>query len=189
VAPATVIYDANVLYPAPLRDFLIRLAMSGVVRARWTDAIHDEWIRNLLQNRPDITAQQLARTRELMNRAVPDCLVSGYEQLIGKLQSPNPKDRHVLAAAIHAKANVIITLNIRHFPKAVLAPLGIRAQSPDDFVTDLFGDHAEEIHLVAQTQRSALTSPAQSVEEFLDTLSSVGLPRIAALLGLRRGEL
>jgi hypothetical protein len=84
--------------------------MSGLVRARWTDAIHDEWIRKVLQNRPDLTAQQLARTRELMNRAVPDCLVSGYEKLIDKLELPDPDDRHVLAAAIHARANVIVTL-------------------------------------------------------------------------------
>lgn len=73
----TVLFDACVLYPAPLRDFLLNLACSGIFRARWSNEIHDEWIRNLLISRPDLTAAQLQRTRELMNHAVPDSIVSG----------------------------------------------------------------------------------------------------------------
>ena len=117
VAVPAVIYDANVLYPAPLRDLLIRVAMAGLVRARWTDAIHEEWIRNLLRNRPDLGAEQLKRTRQLMDRAVPDCLVIGYEGLIDGLRLPDMDDRHVLAAAIHARATLILTLNVRDFPR------------------------------------------------------------------------
>ena len=48
----TVVYDACVLYPAPLRDLLMRLAVTGAFRARWTEKIHDEWVRNLLLSRP-----------------------------------------------------------------------------------------------------------------------------------------
>lgn len=160
MAAATVVYDANVLYPAPLRDFLIRLAMSGLIRARWTDAIHDEWIRNLLQNRPDLVPAQLKRTRELMDRAVPDCLVAGYEKLIEKLALPDADDRHVLAAAIHPKAEVILTLNTRDFPKATLAPYGIVARRPDDLIADLFDQHPDVICQIARAQRSALSAPA-----------------------------
>jgi len=58
-----VIYDACVLYPAPLRDFLVRLATKGLFAARWTDEIHNEWIRNLLQRRPELDPDQLPRTR------------------------------------------------------------------------------------------------------------------------------
>jgi hypothetical protein len=65
----TAVYDACVLYPAPLRDFLIRLGLSGRFRARWSAQIHDEWKRNLLLNRPDLTAEQLNRTSALMDRA------------------------------------------------------------------------------------------------------------------------
>jgi hypothetical protein len=61
--PIVALYDANVLYPASLRDLLIRLAMTGMVGARWTARIQDEWIRSLLQNRPDLHAEQLERTR------------------------------------------------------------------------------------------------------------------------------
>jgi hypothetical protein len=189
VAVATVIYDANVLYPAPLRDFLIRLAMSGLVRARWTDAIHDEWIRNLLRNRPDLTPAQLRRTRELMDRAVPDCLVTGYEKLIEKVTLPDANDRHVLAAAIHAKAEVILTVNTRDFPKARLARYEIVARRPDDVVAEMFDQNADAICEVARAQRNALSAPAQSVEEFLKTLELVGLGKVTSRLRSRRDEL
>lgn len=66
----TVILDACALYPAPLRDFLMELAAGGLFRAKWTDQIHDEWIRNVLKNREDLTPEQLLRTKQLMNQAV-----------------------------------------------------------------------------------------------------------------------
>ena len=116
------VYDACVLYPAPLRDLLIRLARTGLFRARWTDLIHDEWIRNVLGNRSDLTAEQLERTRQLMNAAVRDCLVTGYEHRIEDLNLPDPDDRHVLAAALEAQAQVIVTYNLRDFPTSALHP-------------------------------------------------------------------
>ena len=88
--PVTAVYDANVLYPAPLRDLFIRLAQAGLVRARWTEAIHDEWVRNLLKDNPALSPDRLARTRALMNEAVRDCLVTGYEDLIESCPSRTP---------------------------------------------------------------------------------------------------
>ncbi len=84
------VYDANVLYPAPLRDLFMHLALTGLFRARWTEEIHQEWMRNVLANRPDISQEQLERTRDLMNRAVLNCLVIGYEELYlgGKFHTP-----------------------------------------------------------------------------------------------------
>jgi len=188
-AVPAVIYDANVLYPAPLRDLLIRIAMSGLVRARWTDAIHEEWIRNLLRNRPDLSLKQLKRTRELMDRAVPDCLVVGYEELIDELTLPDPGDRHVLAAAIRANATVILTHNARDFPKRVLTPHGMLARRPDDFLAGLFDADPTALCEVARAQRAALSSPPQSADAFLETLRRVGLTKTTARLGGRRDQL
>ena len=70
------VYDACVLYPAPLRDLLMHLAVSDLFRARWTTRIHEEWIRNLLAKRRKLTRAQLERTRDLMDASVPDCLVT-----------------------------------------------------------------------------------------------------------------
>src|SRR6185295_3578619 len=106
MANFTVVYDACVLYPAPLRDLLMRLALTDLFRARWSDDIHEEWITNLLANRPDLTREQLERTRTLMNAHVRDCIVQGYRDLIDGLDLPDPNDRHVLAAAIRARADV-----------------------------------------------------------------------------------
>jgi hypothetical protein len=189
VAVPTVIYDANVLYPAPLRDLLIRVAMAGLVRARWTDAIHEEWIRNLLRNRPDLGAEQLKRTRHLMDRAVPDCLVIGYEGLIDGLRLPDSDDRHVLAAAIHAKATLILTLNARDFPRRVLAPHGVMARHPDEFLVALFEEDPDALCQVVRAQRAALSSPAQAAEKFLEILRKIGLAKVSARLATRRDQL
>ncbi len=118
------------LYPAPLRDFLLNLAVPGFFRARWTDEIHDERISNLLERRPDLNLEKLTRTRNLMNTAVQDCLITGYQSLIPGLSLPDENDRHVLAAAIHAGADVIVTFNKKDFPEAYLSQFGIAAQRP-----------------------------------------------------------
>lgn len=113
----TVVYDACVLYPAPLRDLLMRLALTDLYRARWTDRIHDEWMHSVLKQRPDLKREDLERTRELMNAHVRDCLVTGFEYLIPVVELPDPDDRHVVAAAIHAGADLIVTFNLQDFPR------------------------------------------------------------------------
>ena len=82
--------DANVLYPAPLRDVLMRLAVTDIFAARWTERIHDEWTRNLLKNRPDLTVEQLQRTRALMNAHVRDCLVTGVRVIGSGIDAARP---------------------------------------------------------------------------------------------------
>src|ERR1700722_6141619 len=101
----TALYDACVLHPAPLRDLLLQLALSDLFRAKWSNAIHDEWIESVLERRPDLKREQLERTRALMNSHVRGCLVEGHEPLIKTLVLPDPDDRHVVAAAIHARAD------------------------------------------------------------------------------------
>jgi hypothetical protein len=91
------------------------LAQTGIFRARWTDDIHREWTSNLLKNRPDLNAGDIAKIPEIMNAAVLDCLITGYEPLIPSLTLPDPDDRHVLAAAIKGHASAIITLGLRGF--------------------------------------------------------------------------
>lgn len=155
MATFVALFDSCVLYPAPLRDLLLRLALTDLFRARWTDAIHDEWIRNLLKNRPDLDEQKLARTRKLMNDAVPDCLVTGYEGPIDGLYLPDPNDRHILAAAIRCQAGVIVTYNTSDFPETSLAPFGIEAQHPDDFVAHLFDLDPGAVCSAVRDQRAA----------------------------------
>jgi len=167
-----------VLYPAPLRDILVELAASGLFRAKWTDHIHDEWIRNLLENRSDITPEQLARTRSLMDSAVLDCLVQGYEVLIPALKLPDPNDRHVLAAAIHCGADAIITSNLKDFPTAVLEPFNIEAQHPDDFLMHQFGLDQASVLIAASHCRQRLKKPPCTADQYLNILEAQPLPKI-----------
>ena len=170
-----VVYDACVLYPAPLRDLLMWLGVSGRFQARWTAQIHDEWKRNLLRKRPDISAAQLDRTSALMDQAIPDARVAGYESLIAGLHLQDPDDRHVLAAAIHCRASVIVTFNLRDFPAASLAPLRIEARHPDAFIEQLFDLDPAVVIESARRQRATLKTPPMTVERYLDTLRLQGL--------------
>ncbi|OMH26702.1 hypothetical protein BKD30_04755 [Tersicoccus phoenicis] len=141
--PAVVVYDANVLYPSTLRDVLIRVGLAGLAYPKWTDRILDEVFRNLRTNRPDLDPVRLDRTRRLMNDTMRDAMVTSYEHLIDQLDLPDPDDRHVLAAAIHAEAQVIVTRNLRDFPTEKLRLWGVKAQHPDDFLTGLHQDRPE----------------------------------------------
>ena len=182
--PIIALLDANVLYPAELRSFLMYLAVPGVYRAKWSKDIHEEWMSNLLLNRPDLKRAQLERTRELMDKNAPDALVSGYESLIPSLSLPDEGDRHVLAAAIQAKANVIVTNNLKDFPPEVLQEFEIEAQTPDDFVMNLLDIAAEDVYEAAEAHRLSLKNPAKTVAEYLNTLESHGLVRTVAELRL-----
>jgi PIN domain len=177
-----VIYDACVLYPAPLRDLLVRLANTGVVRARWSDLILDECFRNILENRPDLKPEPLHRTRELMKKAVPDCMVTGFEGLVDGLVLPDADDRHVLAAAICGGAQVIVTFNLDDFPAERLGPYNIEAKHPDDFVIDTIDLAPGRIAKVIAEQAASLKNPPRSTADLLDTLRDQGLVRSVARL-------
>ncbi|WP_419849223.1 PIN domain-containing protein [Candidatus Poriferisocius sp.] len=175
-------YDACVLHPAGLRDFLVRLAMTGLFRAHWSQDILDEMISSILARRPDLDEAQLSRTRELMCDAVPDSVTTGYEDLIEGLNLPDPNDRHVLAAAIRSGSQVIVTENIDDFPLHTLETYNIEAQTADVFVLHLIDLSPTTVSNVIQAQAAALTNPPMSISDVLDRLARSGLPRSVAAL-------
>jgi len=170
-----VLFDACVLYPAPVRDLLMRLAVTDLFQARWTDQIHDEWIRNVLANRPDLSPASLARCRRLMDAHALDCLVTGYESLIPTLSLPDPDDRHVLAAAIHSGAGSIVTFNLSDFPTSVLGRYDTEAVHPDAFVVGLWEESASLVLDAARRQRAGLKKPPKTAAEYLATLEQCRL--------------
>jgi hypothetical protein len=175
-------YDANVLYPSELRNLLMHLAMTGLFRAKWSAAIHEEWMSNLLENRPDLTREKLERTRLLMDRHATDALVTGYEDLIPGLQLPDPTDRHVVAAAIRGRTDVIVTMNLKDFPAEILAPFGLEAQHPDEFILHLLDLAPGAVLAAAQDHRRSLKNPPKSADEYLETLERQGLTQTASVL-------
>lgn len=174
--------DANVLYPAPMRDLLLQLALTDIYKAKWTTDIHNEWIEALLRQQPHRDRAALERTRDLMDRSTRDCLVTGYTALIPSLDLPDPDDRHVLAAAIVGRCDVIVTQNLKDFPDHALSPFGIEAMHPDDFLCN-------HLHLApgvfceaVRTVRARLKHPPYAVDEYLTTLSAQGLVATVAEL-------
>jgi len=178
-----VVYDACVLYPAPLRSLFMYLALSGLFRARWTDAIHEEWIRNAIRDYPGFTRTMANRVRELMDAHVHDALVTGYEWRIPSLTLPDSNDRHVLAAAIECQASVIVTFNLRHFPKEVVDAYGIEARHPDEFVAQYLDSNEDRVCTAVRLQRASLKNPPIAVDGFLDILERQQLPTTASRLG------
>ena len=172
--------DANVLYPSLLRDLLIRLAIADLLELRWSDEVHDEWTRNLLLNRPDLTPAQLARTRRQMEAAVPDAHVEGYGALIPELVLPDPDDRHVLAATLHAGA-ALLTFNLRDFPGAQVR--GTAVLHPDTALPPLIQEHPEMFRAVLSETSQALRTPPLHELDLASGLGRAGLPRSASLLG------
>lgn len=180
-----VVYDACV----SLRDLLMNMAAEDVVRAHWTDEIQEEWIRNLLRNRPDLKRESLERTRRAMDETIECGLVCGYEALIETLQLPDPDDRHVLAAAIHVRAKWIITFNLNDFPAENLVSYGVEAVSPDDFICRAKSIDLQGVLQAAQKHRLKLKRPSKNVDEYLQTLRRQKLIETVIFLGNHRDEI
>lgn len=155
MANFTAVFDACVLYPAPLRDLLLSV----------------------------VTTKQLQRTVALMNQAVPDCLVENYEILIDALTLPDPNDRHVLAAAIKCQADVIVTNNLKDFPNAIVGHYDIDVQTPDVFLSHLYDLNPAMFFSAVRQQRERLANPAYTAEELLDVFYNQGLPLTVGKLG------
>jgi PIN domain len=178
----TVVLDACVLYPAPVRDILLSLAHQGLYHARWTTTINDEWIRNLAINRPDIDVARLRAIAERMDQAVPDALISGHERFISSIDLPDHDDRHVVAAALVGHADAIVTFNLKDFPSAALTPLSLEAQHPDDFVVNQLHLNPIEALKAIKAMRARLERPSQTAAQLLATLEKCGLPQSALLI-------
>lgn len=178
----TALLDACVLYPAPLRDVLLSLANKGLYHARWTRDIQDEWVRNLLANRSDLTREKLMRTCDMMQRAVPDSMVAHYETIISGLTLPDPDDRHVLAGAIVGHADAIITFNLRDFPEEILVGYNIEPMHPDDFIANQLELRGIDALAAIKTLRARLRRPPVLAAQYVDTLERIGLSLTASHL-------
>lgn len=178
----TAFLDANVLYPPQCRNVLMQLTVRGLYRARWSSAVHDEWINAVLRDRKDVSEQDLRKCAALMDERAHDSIVEGYEYLIPSITLPDPNDRHVVAAAIHARCDVIVTNNLKDFPKDVMEKYRLKAELPDTFVTHMIDLHDGEVAAAVKECRARLKNPPYSADAYLEKLSKQGLFNTARLL-------
>ncbi len=156
-----VILDSCVLYPMYLRDTLLRAAEAGLYRVHWSSEILDGALRNLVINQK-MQIEQVHRLEMQINKAFPDAMLNVTDRLIPCMDN-HEGDRHVLAAALIAKADVIVTENLRHFPEAILNQYQIEAKSADQFLTDLYDLFPSEMRQIIQIQANDLKKPPMSV--------------------------
>lgn len=182
-APSAIAFlDASVLYPALLRNILMYLALHGLFRAHWSARVHEEWAAALLRDRPDLVPARVDRTRMLMDAHIQDALVEGYEHRIDVLTLPDAHDRHVLAAAIHCGANVIVTMNLRDFPASELAPFAIEACHPDAFILGLLENAPGDVLAALHQLRGSFKNPPKTAGDLLAAMKKQGLTASAAAL-------
>lgn len=184
--PVVAIYDACILYPFHLRNIIVQASADRLVHARWTEEIHGEWMRNLAADTPGLSIERLQSTKELMNTALPAAMVAGYEKHIELISLPDPDDRHVVAAAIQAKASHILTWNLRDFPAGVLKKHGLVRQTPDAFLAGLYDDAPELLLGSLANARRNLSKSGLSAQGFIDMLRDQKLAQLAKQL---RGHL
>ena len=177
-----VLYDSCVLYPFILRDLLMELALHDLFRAKWSNKIHDEWIGNLLENKPDLEKAKLDRVKKLMNSHVLDAIVEDYEHLENTLNLPDPNDNHVLAAAIASSSKIIVMYNLKDFPVRELSKYNIEAQHPDKFLMNIMEVNEAKFIFAVKQARLRLKNPPKSKEEYLEILNNRDLKKTSRVL-------
>lgn len=176
----TVVLDACVIYQLAIIDSLMSIAVTGLYAAKWTTEIEKEWMQSLENDRPELKGK-LDTRRDCMREQVTDWEVSedAWKPLICGLKLPDPKDVHVLAAAIAGHADCIVTRNLKDFPPEVLSVHGIDVLDPDEFIVNQWDLDNVTVMTAFKSMRARRQKPAESAEDFAATLERNGLPTTA----------
>lgn len=169
--------DTCVLFPMTLCDILLRTAAAGLYRLCWSEQILDELARNLQEER-GLAPEKVEHRLTEMRRAFPEATVSGYELFVGDMTN-HPKDRHVLATAVHSGAHVIVTSNLKDFPGEALDPYHIEAQDPDEFLGNLLDLNSHRVARIVIELNLARQKPPERLSTTLIRLEK-SAPRFVA---------
>lgn len=175
--PYAAVLDACVLHALPLADTLLRLAEEGFYRPALSEAILDEVDRSLARRGypPERLAARRSTITEVFREAihaVPDTFPEAIPAAV------HEKDRHVVAVALAARTEAIVTANVRHFAPEALAALGVAVQTPDEFLVHQLWLDPDCVLAVLSEQAAALVRPPMSLDELLARLH-VRVPEFA----------
>ncbi|MDR1078043.1 MAG: PIN domain-containing protein [Propionibacteriaceae bacterium] len=177
--PTRAVLDACVLVPISLCDVLLELSDVGLYEPLWSEPILKETRRSLM-NKLSISETKADHRIQLMRAGVPTAMVSGFDDLIDSMGN-DPKDRHVLAVAVHMKCPLIVTANLTDFPDPALSPYGVKAIHPDEFLCELFDDDEQAVWEAIDHKRSLYRKPPLTMAEVGQSLTKT-VPRFAARL-------
>ena len=180
--PFSALLDADALYPVYQRDILLRFAYAGLFQVRWTDQILHEMARSIKNRVPEERHDRVDRTVAQMREAFPEAIVTGHESLITSMTN-HPKDRHVLAAAVQAGADVIVTSNVKDFPRSSCEPHDVDVQPPDDFLCFQWELRSpEHLTYILEGWASDLANPPLTLENLLEEHLHRRVPRFSEMV-------
>ncbi len=176
--------DTSVIFPATLNDTLLSFAEYGLYRPLWSELILKELRESLVRAYPHLNPATLDSRVSFMRRGFPHAEIEGWEPLSDDIamRLPDPRDAHVIAAAIQAGTRFIVTNNLKDFPSKILSATGITAVSADAFLVKLWRDDPVGGLAALSIQSSRMRNPPLSVQDILDRLAS-GLPEFSRLAG------
>lgn len=178
--PFVVVLDANVLYSIALTDLYISLSGAGLYRLHWSTEILAEAIRNLVDDHPEQT-DAIKERFEDMKRAEPGAIADPPPALVAAMTN-DTADRHVLASAVHAGAEVVVTFNLKHFPAESCEPHFIEAQHPDEFTGYLVDLSPDAVWHAIEKMASRKQNPPLTSQDVLQHLENKYLPKSMGLL-------
>lgn len=178
-----VFLDTCVLYPIVLTDTLLRVAEQSVFRPYWSGDMMDELKRNLAMV-PQVGDDRATRRINAMNRAFPDALVTGYSEFVEGMEC-DPKDRHVMAAAVHSECQIVVTYNLKDFPAQAMERHQLAAVHPDTFLLDQLDLYPEAVYVALRRQSADSARPRLSVLQLMASFERLELRDFAAELRRR----
>lgn len=179
-----VILDANVLYGILPTDLLLTTAGQGLYRAHWTEQILDEARRNVIAKQPRVNPAAIERRFEAMVEAMPEAMLPAPTAELVEAMTNDPGDRHVLAAAVSTKAEIIVTENTKHFPPEACERYGVETRTLDEFVADLISLDRRQVHQAIKAMATRRTRPPTTITEICEQLESYIPTSLATLQDL-----
>lgn len=170
------VLDACVMVPVSLCDTLLRLAEEQLYRPIWSTRILAETSDAISSVHPDLGASKIERRIAYMSEAFPGACVGDFAEIEHGLELPDPDDRHVVAAALRAHADAIVTANLRDFPDRTMRRLDLEVISPDDFPLSQLDMRGAIVLHALETQADATRNPRRSVDDVLTSLHRAGVP-------------
>ena len=175
------VLDACVLYPTVLREILIGAARAGLYRPLWSARLLEEWARAAARRNP--VDETFARGEIALLRAeFPEAEIAAQPGLESRLHLPDENDIHVLAVAIAASADAIVTFNAMDFPRATLAGEGLERRDPDGFLWQLLGEHPDEMRAIIERVRARAEQLSGQPQPIRALMKRARLPRLGKAL-------
>lgn len=178
----TAFFDSSALYPLPLRDLLLRLAATDIFRARWSHDVLQDWRSDFATRHPSVAATVLQQQCDAMNEEARDALVEGHHVFLPIFSALDTRARHVIAAAIHSRSDVIVTTEDARYPEHILKHHFLDKQHPDEFIAHAIDLDPGKAVAAARELRLALHSPPRDPIAYLRMLERAGLPQTFSLL-------